>query len=646
MISYPSGEITLYQFRRLVEGNEPSVTYVSYDGSVMFHLMGPLAPVPGVQEGLTVTEDSIKGLIASWQTLDQAGANQDGVTFSDAVYQPAEIDMVVEAHGRTPAQTRTVIRDWIASWDAHKQGELRIFTPEQGEWWAPVRWIKAPMDPLANPYSNRQRFVWTCRIDDAFWRSYDSVSDFGFQYESMKDTFDYGSRDDTDLGENWPLRYIGADEWGGYIYADGDEARWRDSVIFFTETRSVVAGPFKDFSTATDNQVISTVMGVGGELSLRESGANDIWGRMGRNEDGTWDGHGIRLRMNYASVELHRFNGFVTDTATANVTLTALGWTTVPGLDVATFSGEEQVYALPTNTGTSKGEWLRCRIQGGAVQLRNPGSSGRTIVSGDQFRIATSTRMASKRLGITPLRGEKWTLVCGYEGDPRLFKVMRNKQEVLAHKESGTGSMIGSAYRGIGFGMLAGGSLIAQSSPSRVREISAGDNATVSQSGHLPLTNNGEIEAWPRYLLYGPGYFSLGNGPDNPDTVEFGPLLDGQVVLIETEPRRRSVVDLTPSEVPTSPQVLKPFQQLIKNLVSFAFNNNTPPLLQEFESLFGVMPPQGNLYSYLSGRFTKAVPAKPPAQSPTTSSIKVSIDDGNANSKVVAALTPRRRWPL
>jgi hypothetical protein len=161
----------------------------------------------------------------------------------------------------------------------------------------------------------------------------------------------------------------------------------------------------------------------------------------------------------------------------------------------------------------------------------------------------------------------------------------------------------------------------------------------------VSLTNTGDVEAYPRFLVYGPGTFNIGNGPDSSDTVQFGPLLDGQVVLIETEPRRRSVVDLTPSTVSTE-QELNPFQQLVKALVSFASNNNVPPLLQQFESLFGILPPQGNLYSYLTGRFTKAVPAKSPGAEPTTSQIFIKIDNGNANSQVVAALTPRRRWPL
>lgn len=565
MITYPPGEITPHGARRLLEGSEPHISYISHDGEVVFHLSGPMAPVPGVQPGVTLTRDSIKGMIAPWMTLDQAGAQQDGVTFNDAVYQPAEIDMVVEAHGRNPEETRGVIRDWIASWDAHKQGELRVFTPEMGEWWAPVRWIKAPMDSLARSGSCKQKFIWTCRIDDAFWRSYDSVSRFDFAFESMTDSFTTPST--PGLGVNWPLYYTGSG--GGFVYSKGGQAVWRDDPndLFFTQDRTVVCGPYKDFSTATDNQVINMVIGGPTEIGLVDPAFNDLWGRMGRNPNGTWNGNGIRLRIGWGTLELARFNNFV------------------------------------------------------------------------------KTRMFARILWFVPTIGEKFTLICGYEGNPRLFKVLRNGAEILSHKERGTASLLGSAYRGIGFGMQASAAAFSQATPASIRKVSAGDNSTVSQAGWLPLANFGEIDSWPRFLVHGPGTFSFGNGPDNPETVEFGPLLDGQVVLIETEPRRRSVVDLTPDTVSTA-QVLNPFQQLIKNLVEFASIGNTPPLLQQFESLFGILPPQGNLYSYLNGRFTRPVPAKLPGSAAVTSNIYVKVDNGNASSRVTAALTPRRRWPL
>lgn len=574
MISYPSGQVTPNQARRLVEGDEPFIAYRGWDGDITFHLMGPLSPIIGVQEGVTITADSIKGLFPTWNTLDQSGANQDGVTFNDAVYNPIEIDMVVEAHGRTPESTRQVIRDWVASWDARQTGELSIFTRESGMWWADVRWLRSPTDALMRASSCRQRFVWTCRVDDAFWRSFDSVSKFTFAYEDMTDTFNYQTNvpgnPGTGLGPNWPLRYFGSG--GGFIYATGSQAAWKDEGLFGTQAREVVCGPYRNFFTQTNNTVTNMVLGSIPELSLPTGAFNDVWGRMGRDGSGNWDGYGIRARIGPGYIELAHFKGF---------------------------SGGNPIKKI----------------------------------------------MTSRPLIIQPLFGEKFTLICGVEGNERMFRVMRNDVIVLEHVENDSNlSAVGSAYRGIGFGMYAAGALITQATPGAVRKISSGDNRTVAQAGWLPLTNIGDVEAWPRFLLYGPGKFFIGNGPLNTDTVEFGPLLPGQVVLIETEPRRRSVVDLSPSQQPD--RITNPFERLVSALISFALNNNVPPFLQQFENTLGVLPPQVNLYSLLNGRFTRPVPAKPAGSLGSTNPIRVRIDDGNAQSKIVAALTPRRRWPL
>lgn len=587
MISYPSGQITRNQFRRVQEGREPFIAYRSWDGSATWHLMGPLSTIPGVQEGVTITDESIKGLMAPWQTLDQQGANQDGTTFNDAVYEPAEIDMMVDVHGLNAESTRKVVRDWVNSWDAHRTGELSVFTRENGMWWADVRWLRAPTEPLMRASSNRQRFLWTCRIDDAFWRSFDSVSTFGFSYDSFTDTFNYGSSQATDLGANWPLLYfgdapnpvLGVTPPGGYIYAAGSQAVWRDIEGVGTPSREVICGPYKDFSTNTDNQVISIVLGTIPEVTLISGAFNDIWGRMGRNVNGTWNGYGIRARIGPGYVEIARFSGY--------------------------------------NAG------------GGLIKKI----------------------LASRPLILPPILGEKFQLVLGADGDPRLYKLVRNGIDILVHKEEDlpfgtyeTISRIGSSYRGIGFGMFAAGALITQATPAAVRKISAGDNSTVAQQSWMPLTNVGDVEAWPRFLVFGPGKFSFGNGAYSDDMVEFGPLLPGQVVLIETEPRRRSIVDVSPSQLPE--QVLNPFQAILKALITFATNNNTPPLLQEFESLFGILPPQANLYSLMTGRFTQPIDPKLPGTYGNSAPIKVRIDDGNASSKVIAAITPRRKWPL
>ncbi|MGC7220089.1 hypothetical protein RBA39_23365, partial [Mycobacteroides abscessus subsp. massiliense] len=87
----------------------------------------------------------------------------------------------------------------------------------------------------------------------------------------------------------------------------------------------------------------------------------------------------------------------------------------------------------------------------------------------------------------------------------------------------------------------------------------------------------------------------------------FGPLLEGQIAQITTLPRLRGVVDLSPDQ---PEQDLDEFQDIMKRLISLATNGNVPPLLEWFESQFGIRPPQGMLYALLGGRFTRPWPGK------------------------------------
>lgn len=344
MTSYPPGVIRTWGINQAMTNQNAWISYVGVDGSI-FNLAGPLAPVAGAQDGVVLVKHM--GLMAPFENLELRGARQDGATWTDAVYDAAEILLSVEASGISPQNIRNVVRQWISAWDPMQVGKLSVYTPDFGEWWANVRLSKNISDVFTKDYtwSGRQPFTWTCKNYDAFWYGVDSVSQFD----------------------------------------------------------------------------------------------------------------------------------------------------------------------------------------------------------------STST------------------------------------------------------------------------------------------SPFLPLTNVGDQPAWPRYLCYGPGTFSFGNGPGSQNMVTFGPLVDGQIVLITTLPRLRSVVDLSPAQ---PPQKLTQFQTLISDLISFATNGNVPPFLQQFESWFGILPPQGNLYSLLKGRFTYPIPATPYGIGPVTKYIPVSITGGNSNSKVVAAVTPMRRWPL
>jgi hypothetical protein len=181
-------------------------------------------------------------------------------------------------------------------------------------------------------------------------------------------------------------------------------------------------------------------------------------------------------------------------------------------------------------------------------------------------------------------------------------------------------------------------------------------------TGFCPLTNLGTRPGWPRYLVYGPGTFTLGNGalPTAQGTISnagspitFGPLEAGQIALITTLPRLRSVIDLSPNQ---PAQKLTAFQTWLENAVNLVANSNTAPLLESLESVFGILPPVGVMYSLLNGRFTNLseIPGKADGYPPVTTYIPVSITGGGATglpspapqqSTIVAALTPYRTWP-
>jgi hypothetical protein len=161
-------------------------------------------------------------------------------------------------------------------------------------------------------------------------------------------------------------------------------------------------------------------------------------------------------------------------------------------------------------------------------------------------------------------------------------------------------------------------------------------------SGFNNLINLGTEPAWPRHLCYGPGTFQIGDGISG-TVITFGPLLAGQVALITTLPRLRSVVDLSAS-APAQAN-FGPVRSLVAALVNFATSSNTPPLLQYFESLFGIIPPQGPMYSLLNGRFTQPIAGKGDGINPIVASIEVVISGGNGNSKIITAITPQRTYP-
>ncbi|HOW92885.1 MAG TPA: hypothetical protein PLF91_00140 [Mycolicibacterium fallax] len=568
-IVYPSGPLTPHGWWHLVNDTRPTMRLRAHDGSIDFYLLGGHAPPfhdPTHPEAVAIK--SLKGLVPPSKDITQKGATEDGVTFIDSLYDPTEVEMVVECMGRDTKHLKRVVRDLIASLDAKEPSELAFFTQDLGWWWAPVRWSKgAPGDPLANQARVRQQLSLRLQADDAFWRAGDDVSMFAPSYEAMTDTFttDYA----TDLGPSVPQRYTGSG--GGYCYADDGQARWKDDPDdqFTTQAREVVNGPYPTF-TDTDNQVINMVIGSIPEFTIGDGAYNDLWGRMNRSA-GAWAGSGIRARIGMHHV--------------------------LPWIKLSYFDG------------------------------------------------FTEHIMTERPLLVMPLFGEKFTLLCGNESDPHLFQVLRNGMPILQHRSEAPN--IGASYRGYGFGMRAGAALITQATPANVRKISAGDNTTVTQTGFLQCLNVGDQPMYRDHTVFGPGLFRIYDGPGSSDFVEFGPLLPNQVAFLRTDPRTHTTLVQDLTTVAPTPQELNIFQAAINQLLTFA-GADTNAFLQQFQSAFGIRTAQGPMYSLLKGRFSdnSAIRAKSPGRPAHPYFVRVDIDDGDANSKIISAGTPLRRYPL
>ena len=568
---YPVQGLVPHGWYHLRKGSIPMLWLEAHDKSIIFDLMGGRSIVDRrYPESVQVAKDGISGLIPPWRTIDQKGASQDGVTFLGALYDPCEVAIDAVACARDREHLRVVVRDLIASIDAVETAELHWWTFDAGHWWAPLRWFKTPPGALNPGAHRRQPIKLVLRADNAFWRGQADVDSWGFSYEKMSDPFSYvtGGPNSTSLGPSWPLRYTG---FGGWVSTDGSKAIWNDLQAPMTQTREVIVGPFKDFSTATDFQVVTVQTGSSSEPAIPESSYNDVWGRMGRNADGTWNGWGIRFRVGWGYIELARFTNYA------------------------------------------------------------------------------KTVMYSRPLIVTPLiGGDEWRLLCGVDDDPRLFRVMRNGFELFSHKEKGTSSALGPTYRGSGWGMSAAAALVSQATPASVKKVSAGDNSVTTQSGWLWRTNNGDQPMHDEYTVFGPGTarFWLGPGAGPDDYVEFGPLLPNQVVHIITDPNGPKVIDMT-AQQPT-PQEQNVWEKALAGFLNFIGGGANTPLSESIKSQWGILPPQGNLFSLLKGRWNKAaaIPPRSPGDPLKQHAVKVSISGGTATSRIVASGIPLRRYPL
>lgn len=571
---YPAGPITPATAYYLLNDKTPDVKYRSWDDTCVFSVYGPMAITDRTMPEVVQVTD-MKGLVPPWQNISQKGATQDGETYITSLYDPIQVDLTVRIRGRDGKWVRRTQRDWIASWDAIKPGELSWFSHELGRWWAKVRWSKAMADKLTGGNQLPQSFIWSGIAYDAFYRSYDSTDSYGYTYSSASEVFDATT---TQGLPGWTIHYSN-NPAGGWLYQSNTldvlgiplkmpnqagMAQW----FFDTANQITVQGTdavaiYDDFTSATDDQIVSVTLGSIQGWLFFDQAYNDIWARTPPAGTGTPGDSGVRVRFGWQTCTLSYFVG------------------------------------------------------------------------------AVETVIRSVPLAEPPQSGEVWTLTCL----DRTFTVQRGSgaslSTVMTATELGSESPKGAGHRSAGMGVHAA----LGAPPAGVLSWSAGDNnATEAQSGYVRRCNMGDQPMFDRWTLFGPGTFNLGNGPNATEFVTVGPLLDGQVVQVRTDPRKRGITDLT-SQVTT--QQLTASQESLEQFLTLAVGNNQSALTQAIESLFGITPPQGNINTLLNGKFSDdaAIPPKPVGGPVQTYEVPVSIEGGNANSKILVAGTPLRRFP-
>jgi hypothetical protein len=604
----------LWQNNLALDFTHSQIAYVGYEGTI-FHISGPFAPVLGAQSGVVIQK--IAHLDAGFKHLDNKGARQDGTTWYDTIYDPAEITMTIKLGGVSASDMRHVIASWFGAWDARQVGQLCWFSPERGEWVANVRLAKPLMDTFERDWYESQEvtMTWIARCDNAFWQGPDSVCPFANNADDMFDTFPYAGVSTLDSNWNQTTSPGGSGTVTTWIY---NGAAWAPTG---TTTGSAICQWVGHNDSLTDDQYITVTLADNMTAPVGSDQAYiDVWGR--QNQSGTQGNYGVRARFGYSTYQLSIFNnGTEHDIASGSLASTPQAGDTLSlqcGVmnssvqqDLGTIlsgsiiTGVEDLFQLFTGQSNGSGTW-----NPGQYQLYH---NGVPLIGGRQILFGLFTVY--------------WGTGFGYN--------------------DATYSTYGPGYRSAGFGMSAGGTGSGQVVPAMLSQFNAG-----FATGDISLTNIGDQPAWPRYLCYGPGVFlieDVGTG----NMITFGPLNAGQVALLNTMPRLPPVVDLSPAQNAASTNaptgLLATLQTDAKNflqtLINFATNNNVPPLLQKFESLFGITPPQGPLASYLSGRFTQPIVGMQEQVGATTTNIKCQIQGGSDQSQVIAALTPYRRWP-
>lgn len=697
---YPPGQITPYGAKQLLEGTSPLIKYTSHDENIEWYLHGGMAPTPGVQEG-AVLADGIEGMHPAFSFAEHKGARQHGVTTQRVVYDPAEMDLQVELTvppnpadpPKAAEAIRRVIRDWMESWDPNRPGELAYITRENGVWKCTPRLYRSPPERAlrAQGHRLRQRYTWIIRNDDAFWRGTDSVSQFpdtpitGGTGDSGSVGTGFPNDFPGNLGPGWNQSYSGTGS--GELQATNGGATWLGAAGSIAGQASM-AGINAQQTIGYSNVPLGVPSGGNFTLGLAGSTSDPI----PHNATPGQVQSALELMPTIGSGNVSvsgqpgaytaTFQGAMGNQAVPTMTATSYLTGSDPNVTVAT-----SVPGMPDTAIGGLGATAVTITTGDDVQAPTagtPGSPGQSWPgwqAGEPLEPAPSIPTVSvfgwwntdQTNGVGGyLSAGQGLITLILDGVETILAVAANILATIANivisivttiVEIAIGifqtvvtliaagivlvvgviaGIIGAFFEALGFGSHSGEDNGNQYNPPPVTGVTAGGPQSL-HGGYLTFTNFGSEDGWPRYLCYGPGTFRIQNGPSSGQMIEFGPLLPGQVALLTTLPRLRGVVDMTPG-ISTPAQDPK-FTDFLSQLFSLAFNKNTPPLIQQFQSLFGISPPQGEMYSLLKGRFTNPIPPKPAGQPPAQVSIAVQIEGGGASSKIIGALTPLRRWP-
>lgn len=179
MTTYPNGPALPAAAQALIDSDDAHLWYTSPDGSTRLYLSGPLAPWPGIQDGV-ILAGGIKGLTADFKQINLKAARQPGATWTATVWDQLKIQMTLQAHSRTPRGLAAVASEFMGAFPPDKPGTLEWITKDRGYWYCNPRRSNAWPDTLRFlPRTLReQTFTHAIETNDAFWYGMPSVATF------------------------------------------------------------------------------------------------------------------------------------------------------------------------------------------------------------------------------------------------------------------------------------------------------------------------------------------------------------------------------------------------------------------------------------------------------------------------------------